>query len=148
MIVSKRVLVGLTVWLLAGFVVAAAVLPFLRSDWPAWVLPVVLTVLAASVAGPMIVFGWMLGRVFARHGGWVGALLSAGIVTGAGAQTGDLPWLALGGWIAAGAGLVGLVLLAVFRLRAIARANPRPPKRSPRRSAPQRVKRPARTSVR
>ncbi|MFT4306245.1 MAG: hypothetical protein QM604_05075, partial [Microbacterium sp.] len=97
MIVSTRVLVGLSVWLLGGFAVAMAVLPFVGSGSPAWLLPAALTVLAASIAGPVIVFGWLLGRVFARHGGWIGALAATGVAVGAGAQTGDLPWLALGG---------------------------------------------------
>lgn len=126
-------------WLVAGLALAAGVLPFVREDWPAWVLPTVLVVFAASLVGPMLCLGWMIGRVFARGGGWVGLIFAAGLVAGPTGQVFEVPVATWSGYAALALGLVGLVLLAVRAVRRLdgraARAQARRAARSPARGA-------------
>ncbi len=110
---SRRALAWLTGWMLAGFAIAVAVLPFVRDSWPAWVLPAVLTVFATSVAGPILLGGWMLGRGLAPGGGVVGFAFALGMIAGPTGQVVDVPWAMWAGYAALAAGAIGLVLLAL-----------------------------------
>ncbi|MBN9183882.1 MAG: hypothetical protein J0I97_00235 [Microbacterium sp.] len=123
MLPSRRALAWLTGWMLAGFAVAVAVLPFVRDSWPAWVLPAVLTVFATSVAGPLLIGGWMLGRAVAPAGGVVGFVFALGMIAGPAGQAVDVPWVMWAGYAGLVVALVGLVLLGLRKR--IARASRR-----------------------
>lgn len=109
---SRRALLWLTGWMLGGFALAVAVLPFVRDSWPAWVLPAVLTVFGTSVAGPVLLGGWMLGRALAPAGGVVGFVSALGLLAGPLGQTARVAWVTWAGYGGLGLGVLGLVLLA------------------------------------
>jgi hypothetical protein len=139
---SRRALAWLTGWMLAGFAVAVGVLPFVRDSWPGWVLPAVLTVFAVSIAGPILIGGWLLGRGVAPAGGVVGVVFALGLLAGPSGQAAALPWVMWAGYGALALGAVGLVLLGL-RHRIAAAHHRRRATRQRRRAA-----RPARKAAR
>lgn len=128
MIASRRTLIALGIWMLGGMLLSLGALLLIHATSAAWMFPTALALFAVSVAGPILAFGWLLGRVFARHGGWVGLVFAGGVLAGAAGQAGGIDGLMWGGWIAVGVGATGLMLLAVRRFRALA---PRPPRAAP-----------------
>ena len=138
-IASRRTLIALGIWMLGGMLLTATALLLSQASSAAWVVPTALALFGLSVAGPIVVFGWLLGRVFAKHGGWIGVLFAGGIVAGTVGWAGDIAWLLWSGWIAAAIGVAGLVLLAVRRLRALAptaTSTPAPSRRRARTERP------------
>jgi hypothetical protein len=130
---SARTLAWLTGWMLGGFAIAVAVLPFVRDSWPSWVLPAVLTVFATSVAGPVLLGGWMLGRALAPAGGVVGFVFALGLIAGPTGQATDVAWVMVAGYAGLALGAVGIVLLAL-RSRIAAAFRARRARRRARRS--------------
>jgi hypothetical protein len=121
---SVRTLAWLTGWMLGGFVLAIAVLPFVRDTWPSWVLPAVAAVFVTSVAGPVLLGGWMLGRALAPAGGVVGSVFALGLIAGPAGQAAGIAWAMWAGYAALLLGAVGLVLLALRgRIAAASRAR-------------------------
>lgn len=109
---SRHTMAWLTVWLLGGLGVAIATLAAAGPHAPTWVSPLALTIAGVSLAGPVLILGWMLGRVFARAGGMVGALLTAGLTTAAAGQAFGVAAAAWAGWGGVATAATGLVLLA------------------------------------
>ncbi|WOF23350.1 hypothetical protein N8K70_01365 [Microbacterium betulae] len=108
----RRAAAWLTVWLVAWLVVAGGVMPFVTADWPGWVMPVLTGVLAVSVAGPILVAGWLAGRALRRGAGIVGLLFAVGMLAAGGGQAASLTGVALGGWAVMAFSATALVLLA------------------------------------
>lgn len=125
MTVSHRAIVALSVWLLGGMAVALAVLLLANESSPGWVAPTAVVVFVSVIAVTAVVAGWMLGRVFARHGGWLGILFTVGAVAGPAGQFNDLPLLMWPGYGALLLGLAGLVLLAIRSFRRLAGRVPK-----------------------
>lgn len=101
----------LTGWLVAGLAVAGGIMPFVTADWPGWVMPVLTGALATSVAGPILVAGWLVGRALRRGAGAVGLLFAVGMLAAGGGQAASLTWAAFAGWAVMAFSATALVLL-------------------------------------
>lgn len=141
MIASRRAMTWLTASVVAGLVLGVAAGLAVRPGWPAWAAPVALTVAGVLVFTPVLVGGWMLGRLVARHAGAVGVVVVAGLIAAAAGQAFGAVTVAWGGYAAVGLGVIVLVLIGLRHRIAAARRAAR--SRAARRRGLRRVRRDA-----
>ncbi|WP_345441056.1 hypothetical protein [Microbacterium gilvum] len=125
MIPPKRAAMWLGIWLAAGLVLGGAALIVANATGQAWIMPTAIAVVAVSVAGPILVAGWLIARGIRRGAGALGLLFAGGMLAAGAGQAASLPWwVAAGGWAAMAVAVIVLYLVVsipAWRAEAIRR---------------------------
>ncbi|MGK9220046.1 MULTISPECIES: hypothetical protein [unclassified Microbacterium] len=119
----RRAALWLGIWLAAGLGAGAGALIYASLTGQAWIMPTAISVAAISVAGPILVAGWLIGRALRRGAGALGLLFALGMLAAGVGMAASLAAVSAIGWSAMAASALALALIVRFSARRGARAR-------------------------